>query len=308
VVGIPRSGLLAANLVALALNLPLADLEGFAAGRVFASGHTRRRPGAAPGEARPARALVVDDSVHTGGSIREARELLGQAGLADDAVFCCVYGDVAAASGGLVDILLEPVPQPRIYQWNVMHHAVMADACLDIDGVLCCDPTHEENDDGERYGAFLRDAAPLVLPSWPVGYLVTSRLERYRAQTEAWLARHGVVYGELVMLDLPTAQARRESGSHGRFKGSFYRSCPARLFVESEERQALEIVAVSGKPVLSMETGELLRPDALNPLALAQRARLLRQDGLKRTARTVLGPAAYEALRRALRPMIRRPG
>ena len=38
VVGIPRSGLLPANLLCLALNIPLADLDGFCAGRVLSMG------------------------------------------------------------------------------------------------------------------------------------------------------------------------------------------------------------------------------------------------------------------------------
>jgi hypothetical protein len=51
VVGIPRSGMLPATLIALARNLPLADLDGYVAGQILSTGRTRQdsdrnRPGA----------------------------------------------------------------------------------------------------------------------------------------------------------------------------------------------------------------------------------------------------------------------
>ena len=48
---------------------------------------------------------------------------------------------------------------------------------MDIDGVLCADPTPEENDDGEKYRHFLLNAPPLFIPKVTIGTLVTSRLE-----------------------------------------------------------------------------------------------------------------------------------
>ena len=53
-----------------------------------------------------------------------------------------------------------------------MHHLWLASACVDIDGVLCIDPTAEENDDGPRYREFLSCAKPLYLPTVPVGALL----------------------------------------------------------------------------------------------------------------------------------------
>ena len=44
VVGLPRSGLLAANILALYRNLPVADLDGFLAGRTLGAGTTRANP------------------------------------------------------------------------------------------------------------------------------------------------------------------------------------------------------------------------------------------------------------------------
>lgn len=310
VVGVPRSGLLAGSMISLALNLPLADLEGFAAGRLLATGHTRRRSDDGQ-RAAPRKILVVDDSINSGGSMVQARKALIETGVEAELVFCAVYG--LKNHHPEVDVVLETVPYPRMFQWNAMHHSYLADACFDIDGVLCCDPTAEENDDGDRYRAFLTCARAFLRPSKPVGHLVTSRLEKYRPETEAWLAAEGIEYGKLWMLDLPDAAARRKAGAHGAFKARVYASLPdAALFIESEERQAVEIARASGKPVLSIESQTMIYPDRVEELTAMRQRRVGYErrrreietpapSGLKGAARRLLGAPLYDQLKRAVR-------
>lgn len=150
----------------------------------------------------------------------------------------------------MVDYYVEVVPSPRYFQWNIMNHMILKKACFDIDGVLCVDPTVEENDDGPRYRKFLLNAKPLFIPGAEIGALVTSRLEKYRAETEQWLARNGVKYGKLVMLDLPDMAARRKANCHARFKAEEYKKSEYVLFVESNPVQAAEINGITHKPVL----------------------------------------------------------
>ena len=57
-----------------------------------------------------------------------------------------------------VDYFFEIVDYPRFFQWNIMNHSILQKTCMDIDGVLCADPTPEENDDGEKYRHFLLNA------------------------------------------------------------------------------------------------------------------------------------------------------
>ena len=288
VVGVPRSGLLAANLLALHLNLPLADLDGYLEGRVLAKGNRALRP--SDGDAaRRRRVVIVDDSVASGSQIRLCRERVARAGLSgtDDIAYLAAF--VAPGAEGLVDVACEVVPCPRAFEWNLMHRETLARACVDIDGVLCEDPAHDDNDDGPRYEAFLDSARPLLRPSRPVGWLVTSRLEKYRERTEAWLRSQGVEWGELVMMDLPDAAARFAAGPRGRWKGRVYRGVAANLFVESDHRQAIDIARVSGKPALSIERNELVSPTGLAAAGGAARdvpGRLRRLPGsLRRRAR-----------------------
>lgn len=299
VIGIPRSGMLAASIMALALNRPLADIDGFIAGRMLSSGKTRRSAALdkKPDDFR--HVLIVDDSSRTGAAMAEARARLASMEDRVKLTFCVVYGvpDMPPS----VDLSLRVVREPRLFEWNVMHHPILAEACLDIDGVLCRDPDESQNDDGEAYLDFLANAGPLHLPSLKVGTLVTSRLAKYRPQTEVWLARHGIEYSELVMLDLPDAETRRRLNAHGRFKGEYYRRSDAALFIESERSQAQQIATISGKPVLSLEGPAMCLPGALSAVAIMQSAR--RPHLAKRMARWALGDAGYRKLKSALRPM-----
>ena len=104
------------------------------------------------------------------------------------------------------------------FQWSFMRTPELRNYCLDIDGVLCRDATKAEDDDGPNYLRFLRDASPLFIPTAEVGWLVTSRLEKYRAETETWFERYSIRYRELVMLDLPSREARERSGVHASYK------------------------------------------------------------------------------------------
>jgi uncharacterized HAD superfamily protein/adenine/guanine phosphoribosyltransferase-like PRPP-binding protein len=267
IVGIPRSGLLAANLIALHLNLPLADLETFIAGRNFMGGERLRFSKTA---GKPVKnVLVVDDSVYSGFAMRKAKERILNCGIRANFVYACVF--LNADARGEVDLFFELCPIPRIFEWNLMHDSIIENACFDIDGVLCRDPTEDENDDGPKYRQFLSTVPPLIVPSVPIGHLVTSRLEKYRDLTEAWMAKHGIKYGKLVMTDYPDKATRVRDGKHGENKANYYRSTTSLLFVESSLHQAKTIVQLTGKSVFCTETREMLSPDTIATIRRAAR-------------------------------------
>lgn len=291
VVGIPRSGMVPATMISLLLDLPVADFDGFLEGHAMARGRTRTPEGV---EDRPIdvgtvrRVLVVDDSVNRGHSMQRARKSLAQRQPQLEATFLAVYAH--GRSAGLADVCLELCPKPRIFEWNLFHAWLPGRACFDLDGVLCRDPTSEENDDGERYREYVATVAPLARPAYPIRRIVTSRLEKYRPETEAWLAANGIAYQHLHLLDLPTAEERRRQGAHARFKASVYASDPeALLFVESDPGQAVSIARRSGKPVLDYRHKRLADPTRLTvsyQVAQAQRlSRRLRAALLRRLRR-----------------------
>jgi orotate phosphoribosyltransferase len=256
VVGIPRSGLLAANLLCLQLNTRMTDVQGLRDRRLLSSGY--RYGGKVSGFDDIQRVLVVDDSVKTGRQMRETKAELAEMDLPFDVEYAAIY--VSSTGHRHVDYWGEVIHDDRFFEWNMMHHPILKLSCVDIDGVLCRDPTPEENDDGERYVEFLQTVEPSLVPTERIGWLVTSRLEKYRPETEAWLDRHDIHYDELVMMDHESAEERRAASDHSEYKARVYTETGAKLFIESNPRQATTIAELSKKPAFSYETNELVKP------------------------------------------------
>lgn len=252
IVGIPRSGMFPADLLALYLNRPVTDLDSFVNGHIYKAGAR----GAFIDVASYKKVLVVDDSVASGSAMQQCRERLAHLSGRFEISYCAIY--VVPEKKSAVDYYFDLVPLPRYFQWNILNHTILQKSCFDIDGVLCVDPAEEENDDGERYVRFLLDARPLFVPGCPIGTLVTSRLEKYRPQTETWLARNNIRYDKLVMLDLPDKEARQRANNHAQFKAAEYASGNYALFVESSREQAAEINRITGKPVLCTADFEMV--------------------------------------------------
>lgn len=254
VCGIPRSGLLPSAYLALRRNVPHLSLEDLKEDplRAFARAPLRRINSAA-GKPRGTRILVVDDSTSDpGNTILQVREQLSHV-RGFDISYGAVYreSDKTAA-----DYTYRRIPKPRMFQWNWFRHGYLGRCILDIDGVVCRDwLEREEQNDDPVYLQHLTAVAPLWVPELPVLGLATSRLERYRPQTEAWLARHGVRYKYLYMHSAPTPEARRLRGDHASHKAEVYKKhADALLFVESSRTQAEQIRAISKRPVLCIET------------------------------------------------------
>lgn len=253
IVGIPRSGMFPANLLALYLNRPVTDLDSFRNGHVYKAGER----GQFFDINQFKKILVVDDSIASGSALNKCKEQLQELKGKFEIKYCAVY--VIPSKTDMVDYYFETVPLPRYFQWNIMNHTILQKACFDIDGVLCVDPTSEENDDGEKYRHFLLNAQPLFIPGSPIGTLVTSRLEKYRSETELWLEKNNVKYSKLVMLDLPNQEARQRANCHASHKAKEYKSSiDYMLFVESSLSQALEINRLTQKPVLCTENFQMI--------------------------------------------------
>ena len=283
IVGIPRSGLLAANIIALHLNLPMTDLDGLLEGRIIDCGNRIKQSGYNKRKLFSKKILVVDDSILLGNTMLKTKQRISAAALNNDLIYCAIY--TSPNTRTIVDIYFEVIRGDRIFEWNVMHSKVMTQSCVDIDGVLCVDPTEEENDDGERYRHFLLNTKPLRIPSVKINSLVTCRLEKYRSLTEKWLQTYGVEFEKLIMMDLPNKEARKASGRHASFKAEAYQSTKVRLFIESNYRQAAEIAKITNKPVLCTDAMQMVYPSTAqyatrkifkDPISVFRRMRILR--------------------------------
>lgn len=256
IVGIPRSGTMVGNIIALYLNLPFTDVEKFVHGGDIKTGTTRKCAGWIRSVRDAKHVLIVDDSVSSGKAISETKAVLRESSITSRVTYLAVYA--LAVSCKKVDIYFELCEQPRMFEWNYMHHWALEYCCMDIDGVICEDPTFFQNDDGQKYEKFLAEATPKFLPTQKVGILVSSRLEKYREQTEKWLKKYAVKYDQLRLMQDTTAKERAMEGRHAEYKAKIYKNSNAILFFESDYDQALEICRLSGKPVFCVNNVTLI--------------------------------------------------
>jgi uncharacterized HAD superfamily protein/hypoxanthine phosphoribosyltransferase len=261
IVGIPRSGTLVANIVALYLNLPFTDIDNYVNNGILRVGNTRKCENWIKSFHEAKKVLIVDDSISSGKAIRQAKELLNEANLNCKYIYLAVYA--LENNIHMVDLFFKICHMPRMFEWNYMHHWALEYACVDIDGVLCEDPTIIENDDGKRYDEFLKNARPKFIPTKRIGYIVTTRLEKYRQETEGWLKKYNIQYDNLVMVNLPSGKDRIKNLNHGLFKAEVFKKTNCSIFIESSYEQAIEICKVSEKQVFCVENRQLISPDGV---------------------------------------------
>ena len=252
IVGVPRSGMMPANLLSLYLNVPYTDIHSFIKGFIYKSGARKQFFDSSQYK----KILVVDDSIASGSALKECKDNLQHLNTKFEFKYCVVYATPEKENA--LDYIFEILPIPRYFQWNILNHSTLEKACFDIDGVLCLDPSYEENDDGEKYRTFLLNAPPLYIPGSKIGTIVTSRLEKYRKETESWLDANKVKYDKLIMLDLPNMKARQENNCHGTHKANEYKLNNYNLFVESDLGQAIEINRITNKPVFCTENFKMI--------------------------------------------------
>lgn len=242
IVGIPRSGMIPASIIATSLQMPLADIGGYINGIVH--GRSGRH------EAAGKRVLLVDDSCNKGRAMARAVAIIRSRVPKVQITRLAVYAPYQLADpGAAVDITFAECHGPRVFAWNLWKHRRLDRWGFDFDGVLCRDPAKAENDDGPRYAAFLASAEPLFIPTRPIGHIVTGRLERYRAPTEAWLHRYGIQFASLTMMPYSTKAERMAAGNRGGWKAQAIRGLGVEMFVESCPKQAKIIARETGLPV-----------------------------------------------------------
>ena len=254
VVGIPKSGMTPASMIALSLHIPSADLEGFVQGHIHTHG-LHRGPYRINKIEQVKKVLVVDDWTNHGSGIERAKQKLGNSTVIPrdwEIRYFSVYKHVKT---NCLDIWCEEFEHDSVvFEWNMANGWFWGRSCVDIDGVLCPDPTSEQDDDGERYFDFIVNAPLKYKPRCHINTLVTNRLEKYREPTSWWLESRMVDYGRLVMYDCPDAATRRKNaesvGWGGLIKTQTYNNSDCVLFVESNEHEASDIHRLTGKNVL----------------------------------------------------------
>jgi uncharacterized HAD superfamily protein len=246
IAGVPVSGLAPAGMLSAATGIKCVPLE------------------AVPGEVR--RLLVLEDA---SGFAKFRQQRAGQAP-GREVLYGAVYVCDAATDLDLVGCI---APKPRLFSWNLFKSDKCGRVAYDLDGVLCENPTAAQVDYGPRYAAFIETTRPPRCVRSRLGWIVTGRMERYRAATEAWLNRAGIRYGELVMA---ADDQQHTLEAHAQHKADWLTAHPeCLLFVESHPRQAARIAELSGRAVVCAETEQAWNTMLAEPVAVKRNARIL---------------------------------
>ena len=266
VVGIPRSGMIPAYILALYLNVSCVDLPSFINNSRIVAGNTRsiRHEVSFPWDAK--RVLLVDDSIMTGSSFRAAVASLPPEYRGRISTLV-VYSTTHQPEG--VDVCLAHVPAPRVFEWNIFHHYVMSKACVDMDGVVCAAPA--EGEPVDRYTRSIAEERPYIVPTPTIHTLITRRPPESRREVELWLRTHGVKYRNLVMLG---PEATREMPATDalirRLSEYYYARSELMLYVAGDPVQAERIVSQTGKPVYCVGDNWMRRSGLLETLRAAR--------------------------------------
>jgi uncharacterized HAD superfamily protein/hypoxanthine phosphoribosyltransferase len=248
IVGIPRSGLLVANIIALKLAKPLATPDLFLEEQFWLSKSIKR-------EKMIKSILLVDDSINSGKTMNQAAQVILQRFNNIDLTTAVLIA--TNKTDQMVDLYYKVVRKPRVFEWNLLHAKKgKGKIACDMDGVLCenCPPGVSKNK--ELYIQWLIDARPYLIPAFTIDAIVTSRMEKYRLETESWLSKHNVRYKELIMWDLQSKQDRK--GQRDRHKIEVLAIIRPDIFWESSFRQATQIWRTTHIPTICIDKMKLI--------------------------------------------------
>lgn len=253
VVGIPRSGMLPATLIATLTDQPLLCVS-----ELFKSSFPLKPKHGGRWENMdwPGTILLVDDSISGGQTFARIDQ---QIRLKHPQAFITKLAVFRKPQSPDICISFETVPGPRVFEWNWFRHPLIKKAVFDIDGVICTE-TEKVKDwtDLAAVRAIRERAEPLWIPKYEVLALATGRRECEREWTEAWLAKHGVRYGKLYMTDgVYNTEERYIPGKARVTKSIAVLETQATWMVESNAKQAEHIRVTAGKPVLCTDTNTM---------------------------------------------------
>lgn len=225
VIGIPRSGLLFANIIAVKRGWPLSTPD------LFPTVVWQTKEKIVAGFKK---IVIVEDSTWTGAQLHTAKLLIKQK--TPDVTILTVSLFASSQSHYLSDFVGSRYPSHKFtaFEWNLAHasYKEWGDLCVDLDGVIC------------------RGNDPYIIPNCEIRAIITSRPETERETTERWLADHKVRYKELKMSSSSNQGILDISVSH---KVREIKKISPLWFWESDGREARLIAKRTRIPVLCID-------------------------------------------------------
>lgn len=255
VIGVPRSGLLPANIISLFLGLPLFTIS---EQKIVPTGFPNLLGGIRTENLdfdflKKGKGIIIDDTVAAGSTKHEIQQKFSED-------FGCVY--LNPEFEGDVDMFGEYLQLPHILEWNFFDSALIEESIFDIDGVLCANLPKEIDhiNDEDSYITWMSTVKPIYRNTsnkFTIQKIVTGRLDKYREHTKKWLQKNNIKYKELVMF--PTDQQSDRDKNHAEvvalMKAKEFSQSDARFFVESELNEAQLIKSMNKRYVICTNGG-----------------------------------------------------
>ena len=250
VIGIPRSGMFPASMIAMWLNLPIYHVDALGSPRPLSAASRFGGVRMLKYKGSNGSLLVVDDTIYSGKSIKNFMPRM-----TEDFYTCCVY--FRPESEFKPDFYARELNAPHLLEWNLFNSTHTKNTLFDFDGILCPNVPQEVCKDEDKYIDYISTVEPFYhrIPNTSCAGIVTARLEKYRDITENWLKKYGINYGFLKMY--PTEDEAKRDKNHveeaSTFKANAFLESDAKFFIESEISEAIRIRKKTGKFVICPE-------------------------------------------------------
>ena len=261
VCGIPRGGNLPANIISTRLALPCTTPDLLLRGEcwwtssVFADNNRQYYSNdfTVKSDFSNAHILLVDDtSFNVLGTLERVKRTI-MAKFPNATVYKSSVYSMQNTKQAL-DFYCKIISRNHWIEKDFLIRKIAATIAVDMDGFLCYDPPAPTVDSDFDYDAWKKVAIPYMIPFYNIDYIVTARLEKYRKDTEEWLANNKVHYGYLVMQQ---GTNHRTATDHALYKANWLKKGQANFYVESSLNQAQRIYQMSGVQTMAIETMQL---------------------------------------------------
>lgn len=249
IVGIPRSGMIPASIIATHTHSHLFTVHNNMISEV---GHGMRFSDLT-GEVN--HVFVVDDSAYSGRAMHNAVATVEATFPQANIKTMVLISSREAVKE--IDVFSRCM-DIHYFEWNYPNAPFSKTMGFDLDGTLCRDFRPEEDDDGRRYVSALDNMTPsMIRPKKYPLRVITARLERYRGRTERWLSKYGYDVESLVMGPWKTKQ-ERESANIAQWKADKFLELKLTEYIESNPKIAKHMASILpyGK-VACNTTGEI---------------------------------------------------
>ena len=259
VIGVPRSGLLPASICALWLNVPIYTIG--EQGQIYPLSNSSEFGGLRMKhfKEKSGHIVIIDDTISTG---RSMDSFVSSIHSTESVLKCGLY--VRPEKIEDIDIHGMETHHPYLLEWCFFNTSWMNTSLLDFDGIFSPDVPIDVCEDEDKYIEYITNVEPFYhrLPEmFQCRGIVTARLNKYREVTKEWLAKYGVEYDELHMY--PTEKEAIRDLNHiaesAAFKSEIYSRSPAKIFVESNQSEAILINRKTKKAVVCPDAERLYK-------------------------------------------------